>query len=57
MCTFNLGTQQIINSISEVANPYSHCLSVVFDYYKVVHARQICFLIISWHLLYRHLCY
>lgn len=55
MCIYNLGTQQITNPISEVTTPYSQCLSVLFDYYQVVHARQICFLIISWHLLYRHL--
>jgi len=57
MLIYYFATQQIINPISEVTKPYSQCLSVVFDYYKVVQAQQICFLIISWHLLYRHLCY
>lgn len=57
MGIYYFGTQQIINPISEVTKPYSQCLSVVVDYYKVVHALQIRFLIISWHLLYRHLCY
>lgn len=55
--SYNFGAQQIINPVSEVTKAWSHCLFAVFDYYKVVHAQQICFLIISWHLPYRHLRY
>lgn len=35
MGIYYFGTQQIINPMSEVTKPYSQCLSVVVDYYKV----------------------